>query len=124
DRSCTYARTLDQSLGVPLSTARNRIDDLVRNLKRNLRFATAPERAISDSSSALGRVPQCLVALAVQVLPIHERPRYRQEFSVELMELPRQERLRYALRVLTRAWELRSALTETVDGAPARPAGW
>jgi hypothetical protein len=79
----------------------------------------------SDARSVPCRVPRGLVALAVRLLPVAQRPRYRTEFRVELVELPRRERLSYSLRVLARAWELRRALIEAVctpDGAAARRA--
>jgi hypothetical protein len=64
-----------------------------------------------------------LIALAVRLLPVVQRARYREEFGVELVELPRRQRWGYALRVLAGAWELRKALIEAVrtsDGEPAR----
>jgi hypothetical protein len=78
-----------------------------------------------DARSVPRRVPRGLVALAVRLLPVAQRPRYRAEFRVELVELPRRERLGYSLRVLAHAWELRRALVEAVrtpDGAVARRA--
>jgi hypothetical protein len=66
-----------------------------------------------------------LVALAVRLLPVAHRPRYREEFGVELVELPRRARWGYALRVFASAWKLREALVEAVrtsDGEPARRA--
>jgi hypothetical protein len=59
------------------------------------------------------------------MLPVRDRPRYMEEFRDELVELPRHERLGYALRVLAHAWELRRVLTgvaRTPDGSPARQA--
>jgi hypothetical protein len=73
--------------------------------------------------STPGGVSRWLVTLAVRLLPVAQRPRYCEEFRVELVELPRRERLGYSLRVLARAWELRRALVESVrtpDGAIAR----
>ncbi|MGH4014124.1 MAG: hypothetical protein ACRDSL_09395 [Pseudonocardiaceae bacterium] len=78
---------------------------------------------MSKAGSAPGRVSRGLVALAVRVLPARDQPRYREEFHTELVELRRRYRLGHALRVLSRTWELRRALTETVrtpDGAPVR----
>jgi hypothetical protein len=66
-----------------------------------------------------------VVALAVRLLPAPQRPRYRAEFRVELVELPCRERLGYSVRVLAGAWELRMALVEAVrtpDGTAARRA--
>ncbi|PZS15402.1 MAG: hypothetical protein DLM60_17260 [Pseudonocardiales bacterium] len=61
-----------------------------------------------------GRAASGLVALAVRLLPVAQRPRYREEFGVELVELPRRQRWGYALRVLASAWKLRKALGEAV----------
>lgn len=64
-----------------------------------------------------------MVGLAVRLLPVAQRPRYREEFGDELTELPRSQRCGYALRVLVRAWQLRRALVETVrtsDGESVR----
>jgi hypothetical protein len=68
-----------------------------------------------------------LVVLAVRLLPVAQRPRYREEFGVELVELPRWSRWGYALRVVASAWEVRRALAEGVrasGGEPARRAWW
>jgi hypothetical protein len=72
-----------------------------------------------------GRALRGVVGLAVRLLPVAQRSRYREEFGVELAELPRRQRCGYALRVLARAWELRSGLVEAArmpDGEPARRA--
>lgn len=95
-----------------------------RNRRISLRVAAKHDIATDDGSSIPGRVPQGLVMLAVWMLPVHERPRYREEFGGELLDLPRQERLRYAVRTLLRAWELRRSLTGTFgapDDAPVHP---
>jgi hypothetical protein len=73
--------------------------------------------------STPGRSTRRLVALAVRLLPIVDRTRYREEFGVELVDLPRKQQWGYALQALARAWELRKALVEAVrtsDGEPAR----
>ncbi len=84
------------------------------------------EVAVPDSANPMpGPVPRGLVALATQMLPAPQRPRYRAEFRVELVELPRQERLAYARRVLAGAWELRRVLVEAArdtESAVARGA--
>jgi hypothetical protein len=70
-----------------------------------------------------GRVIRGVVGLALRLLPVAQRPRYREEFGDELAELPRSQRCGYALRVLARAWQLRRALVETVrasDGESVR----
>ncbi|HEX8759206.1 MAG TPA: hypothetical protein VF734_04350 [Pseudonocardiaceae bacterium] len=64
-----------------------------------------------------GRATRGLVALALRLLPAAQRPRYREEFSLELAELPRPQRCSYALRVLASAWGLRKALIEAVRTA-------
>lgn len=46
---------------------------------------------------------RCLVALAVCTLPAAQRVRYAEEFSDELLELPHDEQLGYALRLLGRS---------------------
>jgi hypothetical protein len=64
-----------------------------------------------------------LVALAVWLLPAPQRPRYHAEFHVDLVELPREQRLGYSMRVLAGAWELRWALVmaaRSADRAAAR----
>jgi hypothetical protein len=85
----------------------------------------AREVAAGGVWSIPGRVPGRLVALAVWLLPVSERSRYRAEFGADLVELPCRERLGYSVRVLGGAWELRWALraaARTGDGAAARRA--
>lgn len=111
--------------------------DLIRELARALTLALtragaldrdqttsgARKETAGSARSMPGRVPLGLLTLAVQLLPRSQRPRYRQEFRVELVDLPRRERWRYALRVLIRAWELRRVLAGAIctpDGAPLR----
>ncbi|MGH3695959.1 MAG: hypothetical protein ACRDRX_18530 [Pseudonocardiaceae bacterium] len=70
-----------------------------------------------------GRAARKLVALAVLLLPAAHRPRYREEFSVELVELPRRQQCGYALRLVASSWVLRRALDEagrTPDGGRTR----
>lgn len=125
DRALGRARALNRELGREpnrdLGQTRNLVQALV-NLVRS-RGAADDE---SGAGPAPGRVPRGLVAMAVQVLPMQDRDRYREEFRADLHELhrPRQQ-LGMALRVLTSALGLRRALTETPrnsDGTPARPA--
>ena len=53
------------------------------------------------------------VHLSTRVLPAETaRERYRQEFVAELHELDESRQLRYAARVVSRAWALRRAVTE------------
>lgn len=116
-RPSAHARDLDRAC----------FRDLACHLKRARDFEIAVrQEAVTGAGSTMpGRVPRGVVALATRLLPARERPRYREEFRVELVELPRHERLRYALRVLGHAWALRLALTSvvrTADGSPARRA--
>jgi hypothetical protein len=101
--------------------------DLARDLAREL-FDLDPTahwaKAVVAGSG--WSVSWRLVALAVWLLPVSQRHRYRAEFGVELVELPCRERLGYARRVLAGAWELRRALVEaarSADGAVARQTG-
>jgi hypothetical protein len=57
------------------------------------------------------RAPVYVVGLAVRLLSAPHRDRYRREFSAELFDVPGEDQLRYALRVLSRTWALRAALT-------------
>jgi hypothetical protein len=61
------------------------------------------------SPAGSGRAARQLVALAVLVLPAHERARYAEEFRAELCEL-RLARMRYALRLVAHSWSLRRIL--------------
>ncbi|MGH3934998.1 MAG: hypothetical protein ACRDS1_08490 [Pseudonocardiaceae bacterium] len=119
--------THDSTRARAIDRAHNCAIELIRTLDR-ARDVHVPARhkAVPDAGNSLpGRVPRGVVALATRVLPAWERPRYREEFRAEMVELPRQERLEYALRVLARAWVLRRVLTGVVrnpDGSPARRA--
>ena len=63
-----------------------------------------------------------LVALAVCMLPAAQRARYAEEFSDELLELPHDEQLGYALRLLSRSWSLRHVLNDSLRSSRiARP---
>jgi len=59
-------------------------------------------------------VSRCLVALAVCMLPAAQRMRYAEEFSDELLELPHDEQLGYALRLLGRSWSLCHVLNDSL----------
>lgn len=134
--ACACTRDLDLArahacgLSRGLARTHDRSRDLAQALVRdlvNLDTASHGARAVrvSGARSMPGRVSRGLVAVAVRLLPVAHRRRYRAEFRVELVELPRRERWGYALRVLARAWELRRALVEVVctpDGATARRA--
>ncbi len=126
DRALDLARDLDRDRAHALADTLVRARDIARVLV-DLDSASPGVRAVvaGGARSMPGRVSRGLVALAVRMLPAAQRPRYRAEFRVELVELPRRERWGYALRVLTSAWELRWALAEvmcTPNGAPARRA--
>ncbi len=60
---------------------------------------------------ALAPAPRHIIELAARMLPSSHRDRYCYEFTAELHFLPRDEQLRYALQVLSRAWALRAALS-------------
>ena len=48
------------------------------------------------------RAPVHVVGLAAVLLSSPHRDRYRREFTAELFEVPREDQLRYALRVLSK----------------------
>ncbi|MDQ3765449.1 MAG: hypothetical protein M3460_29590 [Actinomycetota bacterium] len=126
-RDLAQARTLIRALARDLDHALDRARTRYRPHDPSLGARSTAEQdlAADDISSSLGRLSQGLLAFAVRVLPAPARPRYQQEFSVELRDMPQRERLGYALRVLTNAWKLRRALTQTArspDVAPIRPA--
>lgn len=59
------------------------------------------------------RLPGVAVRLAARAVPAGPlRDRYRQEFLAELYGMPRSRQVSHALGVLSRAWALRSALSE------------
>ena len=129
-RECVFERApaLDDALGYTVAIALERAREDVRAIDRVLEragdreMAMRQEAVMGAGSGMLGRVPRGVVALATRMLPARERPRYREEFRGELVELPRHERLGYALRVLACAWALRRALTDavrTLDGSPS-----
>jgi len=60
------------------------------------------------------RTCRCIVALAVCMLPAAQRVRYAEEFSDELLELPHDEQLGYALRLLGRSWSLCHVLNDSL----------
>lgn len=57
------------------------------------------------------RAPATALALSVRVLPRPYRPRYRVELAAELLDVPQDQQLTYALRILARSLALRSALS-------------
>lgn len=118
-RDLTSVLALDLALASALARAR------VRDRNRRLAASGAGAVGAGGAPSMPGRARRGVLALAVRLLPVAQRPRYRDEFEVELVELPRRQRWGYALRVLVRAWELRRALVEamrTVESEPARRA--
>ncbi len=107
-----------------LDRARVLARDLVSALDRARRCAAFGASAVVAGAMP-GRTARGLVVLAMRLLPVAQRSRYREEFGVELVELPRWSRWGYALRVAS-AWELRRALVEGVrasGGEPARRVG-
>jgi hypothetical protein len=75
-----------------------------------------------------GGVPVGWVALrltgwSVRLLPVQDRPRYREEFESELFDLRKQSRwtqLRYGVRVLARSVALRRELRQSAPVMPVQ----
>jgi hypothetical protein len=124
DRALDRARGLDLDLARRLERAFKDAHDLTRDVARALDSAAlgASTGTAGGTRSTPGRSTRTLVALAVRLLPVAQRARYRDEFGVELVELPRQQQRGYALRALARAWELRKALVEAVRTSDSQPA--
>ena len=101
-----------RDLDLDLDLARSVLYELVRAIDSAALEASAG--VARGTHSTPGQVTQKLVALAVLLLPAEQRTRYREEFGFELVELPRGQRLGYAMRLLARAWELRMALVAAV----------
>src|SRR5215469_7602835 len=59
---------------------------------------------------AAGFLPRHIVRVAIRVVPVASRGRYRQEFLAELHGLRRARQLRHAVGVLSRSRALRAAL--------------
>jgi hypothetical protein len=59
---------------------------------------------------AAGFLPRHIVRVAIRVVPVASRGRYRQEFLAELHGLTRTRQLRHAFGMLSRSWALRAAL--------------
>ncbi len=98
-RRVEAARTFVSPLGGdPIGEARVTVAKVIRRLTRGTATAGRP-----------GLVCRNLLSLALQVLPLAERPLYGQEFRGEAAVLPRGQ-ARYAARQLLRAWSLRRAL--------------
>lgn len=57
------------------------------------------------------RLATAILELGIVILPVAYRPRYRVELAGELAEIPKQQQVAYALRVLLHSFALRSALT-------------
>lgn len=112
-----HARELDRAL--------DRARELVRELANRSVVLGASTESTVAACAMPGRAIWGVVGLAVRLLPVDQRPRYREEFGVELTDLPRRRRCGHALRLLAHAWELRRALVvamRTADGEPARRA--
>ncbi|MGH3780815.1 MAG: hypothetical protein ACRDRO_09370 [Pseudonocardiaceae bacterium] len=92
--------------------------DRATDLAHNIRSAAQEVAAVTDGVDLKpGRVSGGLIALAVQMLPASQRPRYRAEFRADLVELSHWEALKYAHGVLASVWELRRALVESMRTA-------
>jgi hypothetical protein len=131
DRACDLARDIARDLANVSALDRVRaraIADDITHARRSFASSVpsvASTGVASGTRSTPGRVTRSLVALVVWLQPAAQRPRYREEFGVELVELSRWRRLGYALRLLASAWELRCTLVEampTSDDEPARRA--
>ena len=105
-----------------------RFYDVLRDLRCAVDTRSAVLGASRKSAAAPampGRAIRGMVGLTVRLLPVGQRPRYREEFGDELAELSCRQRCGYALRVLARVWQLRRALVKAVrtsDGEPVRRA--
>jgi hypothetical protein len=116
ERYLVSAPTLVCDLDRHVVSDRARAHDLVRDLvsARDRARRCAAFRASAVVAGAMpGRAARGLVVLAVRLLPVAQRPRYREEFDVELVELPQWSRWGYALRVVASAWELAAASAAT-----------
>ncbi|MGV9364434.1 hypothetical protein [Amycolatopsis sp. NPDC003731] len=82
----------------PVGEARVAVAKVIRRLARGTATAGRP-----------GLVCRNLLGVALQVLPLAERPRFAEEFRGEAAALPRGQ-ARYAARQLLHAWSLRRAL--------------
>ncbi len=117
-RDLALARDLASDLArdFELASALDRASALVSALDRARRAAASGASAVVTGGARPmpGRVPRRLVALAVWWLPVAQRPRYREEFGAELVELPHRARWGYALRLVASTWKLRTALVKAV----------
>jgi len=68
---------------------------------------------------AAGFWPRHTLQAATRVLPRSTRDRYRQEFVAELYGLSRTRQLRHALRVFSRSWALRAAISAPSEATAA-----
>src|SRR5215468_6524351 len=68
---------------------------------------------------AAGFLPRHIVRVAIRVVPVASRGRYRQEFLAELHGLRRARQLRHAFGVLSRSWALRAAISTAPEASAA-----
>jgi hypothetical protein len=91
--------------------------DRATDLAHSIRSAAHEVEAVADGVYLKPGLSRGLLALAVQMLPAPQRPRYRAEFRADLVELPPWEALKYSGRVLASVWELRQALVDSMRTA-------
>ncbi|WP_369192444.1 hypothetical protein [Streptomyces sp. R08] len=131
------ASDLDHQLAVALASDLDLDPDLggvVRDVVRSLESAernvallvdAGDEPAAGGSEARVSGWARWLVGVASRVVPVRERARYVEEWRYELWELGKQaqgrrrHQIRYALRVLSKVWGVRSG----VRAARRRPAG-
>lgn len=124
----TLNRALSRARGLERALAGSRyLADLLAGLVHGLTTLVHSRAGTGSGEQHAGPHPHRtrlgLVAVALRVLPAQHRARYCDEFRAELHDMRGSgQRLRYGLRVLTRAWALRSVLRRmppAADGAPA-----
>lgn len=128
DRAFHHTHALARALarGTARDLACDRAHDLARDLAELDPTAHWTRAVVAGGAgSTPGRMSRGLVVLAVRLLPIAARLRYRDELCGELIELPCRARWGHALRVLACGWQLRRAVVEAIctpDGAASRRA--
>ena len=68
---------------------------------------------------AAGFLPRHIVGVAIRVVPVASRGRFRQEFLAELHGLGRARQLRHTAGVLSRSWALRAAVSTAPEATAA-----
>lgn len=132
DEVLALTRDLDRALDIDFDVTCARRQDMVRAIHSAqalcedlaVTLAGAPHASLTMTTTAEpGRLSLGMTRLAVRALPATQRGRYDQEFRAELAELAERSSLAaltYALRLLTRCWQLRRAL---IDGATTAERG-